>query len=55
MLQYGSDSFGFATDANAVGKKAKAINFGKFVLNNFRRKGGQFAAAGATADYYSDQ
>ena len=55
MLQYGSDSFGFATDANAVGKKAKAINFGKFVLNNFRRKGGQFATAGATADYYSDQ
>ena len=54
MLQYGSDSFGFATDANAVGKKAKAINFGKSLINNFRRKGGQFATAGATAEYLSD-
>ena len=43
MLQYGDNDFGSS-------KK----NIGSLILNNFRRKGGQFAVAGATADYLSD-
>ena len=48
-LQYGSNNFGFAKDANAY------KNFGKSVINNFRRKGGQFAATMYGTDYLSDQ
>ena len=48
-LQYGADNFGFAKDANAY------KNFGKSVINNFRRKGGQFAATMYGTDYLSDQ
>ena len=48
-LQYGPDNFGFAKDADAY------KNFGKSVINNFRRKGGQFGATMLATDYLSDQ
>ena len=48
-LQYGDNDFGFALDSNS-----KAANIGSFILNNFRRKGGQFGATVATTNYLSD-